>query len=84
MLTHTLPSVGVDLSTTVAETGDDLSNITHKNEWLLGISIALLGLTGIIILAMIGDYYSPDMVRSVPYAENVLDSIYGFMQSIYN
>jgi hypothetical protein len=58
-------------------------NISNKSEWLSIISLAVLGLTGIVILAMIGDYYSPDIVRSIPYTGNILNSIYGFINSIY-
>ena len=32
---------------------------------------------------MIGDYYYPDIVISIPYTGNILYSIYGFIYSIY-
>jgi len=51
--------------------------------WLTTLTVAVLGLTGIVILAMIGDYYIPDTVRSIPCAGSMLDSIYTFINSLY-
>jgi hypothetical protein len=47
------------------------------------VSLVVLRLTGIVIIGMIGDYYTPDTVRSIPYAGNILDSVYGFINSLY-
>jgi len=74
----------VNFDNSVVEDVQNVDSSIHKGEWLTVVSLAVLGLTGIVILTMIGDYYSPEIVRSIPYAGNVLDSIYGFMQSIYD
>jgi hypothetical protein len=51
--------------------------------FLTNLTIAVLGLTGLVIIAMIGDYYTPEIVRSIPCAGSMLDSIYSFMNSLY-
>lgn len=53
-----------------------------NSDWIPLIASVVLGLTGIVIIAMIGDHYASDSVRTVPYLGGILDSFYSFINPI--
>ena len=53
-----------------------------NSDWIPILAMFILGVTGIIIIAIIGDHYNSDIIRTIPYLGDVLDSIYSIINPI--
>ena len=60
-----------------------VDNVKSLNyDWIPVLAIVILGLTGIVVIAMIGDHYASDSIRTVPYLGGLLDSIYSIINPV--
>ena len=64
---------------------DEIPNDMPTNfPWVEYIFYIGLGILSVTTVLVIGDYYIPEYVRAIPYANNVLDGFYSMVNNLYN
>ena len=56
----------------------------QPKSWLPIIGSIILGVTGIVALLLVGEYYAPTIVQDIPFAQTIVDTVHIVWNSIVN